>query len=83
MDWYLLYHIMERNELGEAPHPRPPAPGAKAIPFDFEVPKDPWPEWLEGKYTVLDSPYYKSYLTGATASGEIEVRDRFWDLGKE
>lgn len=56
---------------GRSPYPSRPAPGAKAIPFGFEIPKDPWPEWLAGEYTVLKSSAYKSSLQSDTASGEI------------
>lgn len=66
-DWHLLWVL--RNAGG--PYPSRPAPGAKAIPFGFEVPKDPWPEWLAGEYTVLKSAAYKSASQSPTASGEI------------
>ena len=66
-DWNLLYRLNH----GGAPYPSRPMPGAKAIPFGFEVPKDPWPEWLDGEYTVLKSPAYRSSLQSDTISGEI------------
>lgn len=53
------------------PYPSRPMPGAKAIPFGFEIPKDPWPEWLAGEYAVLKSQAYRSSSQSDTISGEI------------
>jgi len=66
-DWHLLYKL----NRGGAPYPSLPAPGAKAIPFGFEVPKDPWSEWLAGEYTVLKSSAYRSSSQSDTISGEF------------
>lgn len=67
-DWHLLWKL---RQFG-GPYPSRPAPGAKAIPFSFEVPKDPWPQWLAEEYKVLQSPTYKSSGQSDTASGEID-----------
>jgi len=68
-DWHLLYELSNSG----GPYPSPPAPGAKAVPFGFEVPKHPWPEWLDGNYKVLSNPAYRSSYDSSSASGSIGI----------
>jgi hypothetical protein len=66
-NWYLLWRLRFRKRQG----PSCPAPGARAVLFDLEVPKHPWPEWLNGRYEVLRSETYRSSSQSAEILGEI------------
>jgi hypothetical protein len=71
-NWTGDRHLLWKLRHFGGPYPSTPAPGAKAIPFGFEIPKDPWSEWLSGEYTVLKSPTYRSASQSDTISGVIE-----------
>lgn len=70
-DWTGDQKLLRQLRYLGGPYPSRPMPGAKAIPFGFEIPKDPWPEWLEGEYIVLKSQAYRSSSQFDTISGEI------------